>query len=438
MDFRKLLTIALKDVRVLFSDRNLMMLMFVAPIALTAIIAGALGGFYGRSDGSSSPIQNIPVAIVNEDAGTIFLQPPGAGGQAVSSTNFGGEIAKILLPSSGNTQLSKLIAAQEMTREEAIKQVNAGKLSAAIIIPRDFSRSLNPLLNEKIQPTEITIYRDAGSPINGSVVASVVRGIVNNFATNFIAFFAARDAGVTVTQTDSLVAAINKELENLPVKLSQTTVTGEKVDTQSFNALQYFAPAMAIFFVMFTASGMASSILEEQVKWTLQRLAISPTPGSTILAGKLGGTYLGSFIQLGILIVAMAILGMILGQKTGVWGSNPIAVFVVTTVTVLAACGMGIMIGGLARSATQADTLGTLVVTFSGMLGGAFFPLASLGGPLEVISKLTINYWGTNAYTELARTSDLTAVLPNIAALLVMFAVYFSIGVFAFNRRLKG
>jgi ABC-2 type transport system permease protein len=435
MDFRKLLTIALKDVRVLFSDRNLMMLMFVAPIALTAIIAGALGGFYSN-DGGGSPIQNIPIAIVNEDAGTIFLQAPSSG-QAVTSTNFGHAIAEILLPGK-NTQLNKLIAAQEMTRDEAIKQVNEGKLTAAIIIPRDFSRSLNPLLNQKIQPTEIQIYRDAGAPIAGSVVASVVRGIVNNFSANFITFYAARDAGVALTETGGLTDAINAELQKLPVQLAPVTVTGEKVETQGFNALQYFAPAMAIFFVMFTAAGMAGSILDEQVKWTLQRMSISPTPRSTILAGKLGGTYLGSFTQLAILIVAMAILGVVMGQKASVWGTNPLAVLLVTIVTVLAACGLGIMVGGLARSATQADTLSTLVVTFSGMLGGAFFPLASLGGPFELLSKLTINYWGTNAYSELARTSNLSAVLPNIAALCVMFLVYFSIGVFAFNRRLKG
>jgi ABC-2 type transport system permease protein len=183
---------------------------------------------------------------------------------------------------------------------------------------------------------------------------------------------------------------------------------------------------------------MASSILDEQVKGTLQRMSVSPTPRSTILAGKLGGTYLGSFMQLAILIVAMAVLGVVMGTKGSVWGSNPIAVVLVTIVTVLAACGLGIMVGGLARSATQADTLSTLVVTFSGMLGGAFFPLASLGGPFELLSKLTINYWGTNAYSELARTSSLTAILPNLAALFVMFIIYFSIGVFAFNRRLKG
>jgi ABC-2 type transport system permease protein len=377
---------------------------------------------------------------VNEDAGTIFAQAPGSTGQVVNFTNFGNEIARILLPSPENqdSQLTQLFRAQVMTRDEAIRQVNAGKLTAAIIIPRDFSRAFNPLINAKIQPIDITIYRDAGAPITGGVAASVVRGIVNNFSTNFIAFYAARDAGIALSQAAGLSDAINAELKNMPVQLEQRSVTGERVETQGFNALQYFAPAMAIFFVMFTASGMASSILDEQAKGTLQRLAISPTPRSTILAGKLGGTYLGSFVQLAILILAMAALGMIMGQASPVWGTNPLAVLLVTVVTVLAACGMGIMIGGLARSATQADTLGTLIVTFSGMLGGAFFPVSTVGGPLEVVSRFTINYWGTNAYSELARTGSLAAVLPNIAALLVMFLVYFTIGVVAFNRRLKG
>lgn len=444
MDFQKVRIIALKDLQVLFSDRNLLLLMFVAPIALTAIIAGALGGFFGGSDSSGTAIRNIPVAIVNEDGGTLFIQPPDARtGTVLVFPNFGRTITDILIPpkdaDSTNATLAKLISAQELPRAEAIKQVNAGRLAAAIIIPRDFSRSLNPLLNTKIIPTEILVYRDAGAQITGSVVASVVRSIVNSFAANFIGFYAVREAGLPLSTVGNLNEAITQELSTPPITLAQTTVAGEKVENAGgFNALQYFAPAMAIFFVMFTTAGAASSILDEQSKGTLPRMATTPTTRGTILAGKLGGTYLSGLAQLSILIAAMALLGVVFGQKNPVWGNNLIALVLVTLATTLAACGIGVFIGGVARTATQADTLGSLIVTFSGMLGGAFFPIATLGGPLALVSKLTLNYWATDAYSELARTSNLVLILPHIVVLLGMFAVYFSIGTALFNRRLKG
>jgi len=431
MDFRKVAVIALKDLRVLFSDRNLLLIMFVAPIALTAIIASALGGFAAGGSGGDSPISNIAVAVVNEDKGNAFV-------------NYGNVITSILIPAKPDpaNALQKLIKATRLdSREAAMQAVKQGKYAAAVFIPANLSASLDPL-KTKPDPVDITLYRDTGSPISASVVSSVVRGIITNITSGTVAIYAMQ-GNMNPLQIAALAgqvsAAVGKELsDNPPLVLAQQTVSGQAANpAQGFNALQYFAPAMAIFFVLFTTSSAASSILEEQTNGTLQRLAISPTSRATILAGKLGGTYLSGLAQLSILIIAMAALGTLFGTKNGVWGTNIPAIILTTIVTTLAACGIGVFIGGLARTATQADTLSSVIVTFSGMLGGAFFPIANLGGAFALVSRLTPNYWATNAYSELARTNDLGTILPNLAVLLVIFVVFFSIGTALFNRRLR-
>ncbi len=74
MDIQKVLTIALKDVRITFGDRNLLIIMIAAPLLLTFIIGAAFSRFTGSN--GDVPIESIAVGVVNEDQGTtVFLRP---------------------------------------------------------------------------------------------------------------------------------------------------------------------------------------------------------------------------------------------------------------------------------------------------------------------------------------------------------------------------
>ncbi len=194
---------------------------------------------------------------------------------------------------------------------------------------------------------------------------------------------------------------------------------------------------MAIFFLTFTMAGGAGSIIDEQDNGTLQRMLSSPTTRTTILSGKLGGTYLNGVLQVAVLIIATALLAPLLGSKLSVWGSNLPGIALITLSAVAAAVGLGTLIAGVARTAQQADVLSNALLIVSGIAGGAFFNIASMGPFFQSISKLTLNYWATNAYSTLAQTGDLTSVLPNIGALLLMFVIFFGVGLALFNRRLS-
>ena len=61
---RKIWTIAWKDVSTTFRDRNLVLVMLAAPLAVATVIALAFGG-----TGEDVVIKDIPVAIVNLDKG---------------------------------------------------------------------------------------------------------------------------------------------------------------------------------------------------------------------------------------------------------------------------------------------------------------------------------------------------------------------------------
>jgi ABC-2 type transport system permease protein len=438
MDFRKALIIARKDIRILYSDRNLMLILFAAPLALTLIIGAAFSGF-GNS-GSDTPISHIPVAVVNMDTGAnIFTQ----------KLNYGDIITQIIVPAPGMTPdpantLQTLFDAKQMSSEaDARALVDQGKLTAAILIPANFSQSLNPV-NAKIAPTTITVYRDAGASTTAGIVSIVIHSLVNTVVGSDIAIFTAKDvvtAGkaspALLSQLANVYTAADKQFrEAVPIKLINQTVGIVKTSQPvSNNPLSYFAPAVAIFFVTFTAAGGATSLIDEKNTWTLQRMLTSPTSRATVLVGKLGGTYLNGLIQLTLLIIFTTLIGPILGDTGSVWGTNFVGLIVVMLASVAAATGLGMLIAGVARSAQQADVFGNALLIIMGLLGGAFFDITTLGGPFSFLSRLTLNYWGTSSFKTLAQGGDLRSVLPGIGVLLLMFVVFFSIGLALFSRR---
>jgi ABC-2 type transport system permease protein len=420
MDFRKFATIALKDIYIQFTDRTSLLITIITPFVLTFVIGAAFSGFTGNS---GAPVKGIRVVVVNQDQGAAF------GPQQV---NFGQTLTDALQKNVGD-----LLSVDVLTDESAAKaRVVAGKAVTAVLIPADFSQALNPtsptFSDKKIT---LTLFRDAGSPLSADIVASVVRQMVNSFTNANLALYAAGKAGANPLMLITQAGAIAQEVG---AKSSEGLIAVRTADSapaqqgQGINLLQYFAPAMAVFFLNFSMAFGAVSIIEERENWTLQRLLASPTNRLTILAGKLGGTYVTGVIQIATLIIATSIVAPLLGNKVAPWGTNVPALIILTLIVVAGSIGFGTMIASFARTRQQATVYVSALMTVLGLVGGTFFPSGNLG----ILSKITVNYWATNAYQTLAQTSDLSAVLPNMLALLVMFVVCFGIGVTLFNRRL--
>jgi ABC-2 type transport system permease protein len=419
---RKMVQIVLKDQRLLFLDRGALIFVFITPIVLTLVIGAAFSGF--GSGGIS--IRDIKVALVNKDEGaSIFFQ----------NVNFGDILTESLVNPTDET-LSALLAGVEMDEVAARAAVDSGEITAAIIVPADFSNSLNPV-NDTLSQTTVEIYKDDGAPISASIVSSIVRGFVNGIAGTNIAVFTAKEVDPALALQGQAIAEAVSELSqnNPPIRIEAQNVSGEQSAGGLQNLLQFFAPSMAVFFLTFTMASSAGSLIEEQANGTLQRMIVSPTRRWTILVGKLAGTFVNGIIQMTVLILATSFIAPILGQNGAVWGNNPLALIIFVPIVVAAATGLGTLFAAVARDQQQAQVLSTAGLTLLGMLSGAFF---FTGGepPFGIVSQLTLNWWAVSGFTTIATTGDLAAVLPNIAALLLIFVAFFGIGVYAFSKRL--
>ncbi|MCB9009351.1 MAG: ABC transporter permease [Ardenticatenaceae bacterium] len=415
----KIWTIAWKDTLIRFRDRNALILMLLAPLVLSAIIGSAFGGFISGSD--PVPFDAIPVLVINEDNGA-----------------QGDQFLEILT----SDDLADLLAVTELEDLEAAReQVQAGEARAAIYIPESFSEAVEGGAEVDTAVSQIQFYADPGSTLTPNIVRGVVTQIVNGFNT------AAISVDVTVNQLTEaattlgpamagLGPALNSELDN-QIGPSQTSIrlnavsVGEEETTNDISPFAFFAPSMGILFLMFSMVDGTRSILDEQRGGTLDRLVSTPTSHIEILLGKIGGVFLTGALQFIVFVIASS---LIFGLS---WGSSPLGLALMVLVVVLAFTSLGALIAAFARDANQANIIGSVVTLVFAALGGNFVPAQNFPPFLEQLSKISINRWALDGFSDLTLFGlGLNDVLLEAGVLLGLSVVLIGLALWQFQRRL--
>ncbi len=176
----------------------------------------------------------------------------------------------------------------------------------------------------------------------------------------------------------------------------------------------------------------AASLLAERETGALRRLLAAPIPRGSIIAGKMLGYMALVCVQVIVLFgVARAFFGMPLGDA-------PLALVVLTLLLAFVATAMGMMVAALCRSPKQADNIGTVLGFVLGGLGGCVAitptPLTRAGGFMSVLARLTPHGHAVDAYYSLmGEGAGMGAILPELAILLAMGAVFFLIAAWRFK-----
>jgi len=411
----KLFLIGLKDLKLMFRDRAALTFMLLAPFLLTI----GMGFVTGRFSGNSSGISDIPVVIVNLDKQEL--------GNALEDLFNSEDMADLMEP----TASSDPKAARQL--------IDSDGASAAVIIPEGFTRSIIPaqgtMFNTDTIPPEnvqIEVYANPSRPTG----AGIVKAIVDEFISRVEEGRTSGMTSIVGLLESGLLDSQNAESEarSLFENVDQTESTAislktdkEGADAVEFDLLAYFAPGMALLFLMYTVSYGGRSILAERSQGTLPRLMISPTQTTQVLGGKVLGIFFMGVAQVGILILASAMFFQVK------WG-DPLGVLALILAAVFGAAGWGMLITSLARTPAQVGSTGSAIMLIFGILGGSFINLDQFPPFMRAISKITPNAWGLDGFTTLALGGTLKNLMEPITALLVMGAMLFGIAVVLFSR----
>jgi ABC-2 type transport system permease protein len=409
---RKLILIALKDIKLIFRDPPALLMMLAAPFALTL----GLGFVTGQFGGSASGIGNIPVALVDQDGGQL-----------------GGALVELFQ----SEELSELVTVTLFDEPaEAYRQVDGDLFAAAVVVSAGFTDSIIPPAGATLPGPEVQIqvYGNPTRPTGVGVVKTILEEFVSRLEV-------ARAAGtVTVTQlvagglvppeqAAALAAAAGERQAGASGEGTVTLVSNvSEAAGVTFNPLAYIAPGMALMFLMFTASNAGRTLLVERDHGTLPRLLVSPTASAQVLAGKIFGVYLTGAAQMLILILASTLF---FGLQ---WG-DPLAVLALVLAAVFGATGWGLLITALARRPGQVAAIGSALMLIFGILGGSFVDLELMPAWVQAVSKITPNAWGLDGFTTLALGGGLELIGAPLLALAVMGLALFGAALLFFNRR---
>lgn len=389
---RAALLIAGKDLRERLRDRSAILIAVVVPLALAAIFSLTL------HDVTSGSI-TFEYALADEDAGPV-------------ATAFREDVL-------GELERDGLVdLTVASTAAEARTLAERDAVGAAFVLPAGLSAAVT-----SGRPATLSVIGSADAPIAAQVAGSIADGFVAelNAVRLAVATAIASDGGVTDRAALAAAAAATPR----PIEIRDVSIERRELDTETF-----YAAGMAVFFLFFTVQFGITSLLDERRDGTLWRLVAAPIARSSILGGKL----LTSFaLGLASMVVLVVTTSLTLGAE---WG-DPAGVALVLLAGVLAATGVMALIATIAKTAEQAGYAQAVAALTLGLLGGAFFPVARVGGAIATLSLLTPHAWFLRGLGELAGGDGPWAVLPAVGAMLAFAAVTGGVALLRLGRMVE-
>ena len=403
-------------------DRAALSLSFVLPVVFFSIFAVIFGG---RRD--STP--RVTVIVADEDHSRASERLV-KGLQSEQSLNVKtSPDAKAGVPQPEYTAV---------TAEAAVK---AGTASVALIVPHGFGA--NPMSFGGVSNgPAVQLLKDPSDMVAPQVAAGLLQKVALTSMPDVMAELGSKymdqyAGGFTAEQRKRIDAG----LEQLRQETGQPNVaaggrqsaaqnpgliavqTRDVVGENKHNPMvSFYAAAIGVMFLLFTASGSSGSLLDEVESGTLDRVLSSHVTMTRLLAGKLVFAMLLAFSQLVIMFLwAWAVFKLdFLPHIPG---------FVVMGVcTAFADGAFGMLLASICRTRAQLGALSTLVILIMSSVGGSMFPRFLMPEAMQKAGLLTINAWAIDGFTKVFwRDEPVSHLWPQVLVLVAVGAVLFAI-----------
>lgn len=230
------------------------------------------------------------------------------------------------------------------------------------------------------------------------------------------------------------IAAARQMAEGKIVSNGATIDLEPRLWFNAANDSTYFLVPGLIVLVMTLIGALLTALViaREWERGTFEALFVTPALPSEILLGKTV-----PYFVLGMLGLALSVIGSQVLFGVPLRGSLWILV-VVSTLYLLVALGIGLLISSLTKNQFVASQI-TLIVTFlpAMMLSGFMFDIRSMPYAIQVITHIFPARYFVSVLQTLFLAGDIwPVILPNAAVLAAMAAVLMTASVFATRKKL--
>jgi ABC-2 type transport system permease protein len=338
---RTALLVAAHEIRLRIRDRSVIILGFIAPFALSAIMGLAFGG----SSGSK-----VRVALADDDHS--LLSQRIVSGDLRPQTGAG---LRLIDVPDGST---------------ARRKVHGNHADTAIVIPPGFGAAV-----AAGRPSTIEVIRHHSRPLDADAAATLAGGVTSKITAEAL-------SGTTHLATPTLV---------------------EDATIARASPLGYFGPSMAILFLYFSVGAGARALMAETRMGTMARLRLAPVRFGSVIVGKLLAVFAVALTSMLLLWAATVnVFGASWGDPLGVVVLCVAVVFAISGIASFIAVSAKNEEGADGATAIVAFGLALLGGNFfpPGALPDLFEKLSRLtpnGAALQAFARLSIDHGGIGA-----------------------------------------
>jgi ABC-2 type transport system permease protein len=415
------LSVTWKEIQVILRDRGWLVILILLPLLIGGFIGGmnlAANPATGEDGGQGGIL--LKVGLVNLDTGS-----------------FGTEVSKAI------QEIDQLEVQVYSGADQAEERVAQGDITSAIIIPVDFSEKIN-----SYSPTAIEVMVDPAQPEAASIITGIMNKVVGEVALWGEVQYGVRSVleesgllaqaspqeqrAIEAQNLGVIMTRINDMRRNPAILVVSEDLKGAKIQGGIELFIAHLFAGLTVMFIFFIVAMCSTSLLAEREAGTIRRLLSAPVPRGAIIAGKTLAFMLLGCVQV---VIMFGVANLLLRAPLG---RSPLALVVMTLVVTFTAAAMGMMVAALAKSASQAYSIGMILAFVLAGLGGALVtsrePLSRTGGFMGAISKITPHAYAVEGYYRvMAENESFSQVLPEIGILLAFGIVFFLIAVWRFR-----
>ena len=407
-------------------DRASLALSFILPISFFSIFAAIFGGQHDT-------VHSVHVIVVDADKTS-------ASQQFIKGLESDGALHVDTTVASSKKGAPPV----DYTAATAEAAVKAGDVSVALIVPQGFGAhpiSFGGAPGGPAAGPAIELLYDQSDQI----APQVVGGLLQKAAmTSMPAVMAEQGMKYSEKYLGGYTPEQRQKMQDMldqlkQIESRQTTSSGSSSgdsgggiiavekrsvvgDNTHDSMVSFYAAAIGVMFLLFTASGSAGALLDEAESGTLDRVLASRISMTGLLAGKLVFNTLLAFIQL----VVMFLWGWAV-FKLDFFGHNHIPGFIVMGLcSAFAVAAFGILLASMCHTRAQLGAVSTLLILTMSAVGGSMFPRYLMPVAMQKAGLWTINAWAIDGFTKIFwRNLPITELWPQVSVLLAIGVVLF-------------
>jgi len=420
---RQIFAVTMKELNVLWHDREALVLLFAMPVFFILVMSLALEGVF-EAGSSDRPIE---ILLINEDRG----------GLAQKTVIDLRKMERFMFIESLDDMPVTLKKAKDLIdREKYTLALHFQPLFSARILSGSHDvKNDDPVISLIVDPTmNLQLLSSLKGTLQGVIERQSLLSRLPLIIREGLNRIGEQGKPEMAFVLNDLKPQFERILSNVSAEsLDREAVPLEIIPLRAFeserrpNSAEQNVPGYTIFGVFFIVLTLASSFLQEKNDGTFQRILTAPLSKTALVIGKLLPYYLVNLIQIALMFsVGVVFFGLRLG--------NLPALILVSLALSAAANGLGLLVAALGRTEAQVNGLSVLLAITLSALGGMMVPAFVMPDFMKTLSQFTPHAWALSGYHDvIIRGLGVRDVLSKAGVLFGFSALLFLLALWRFR-----